>query len=297
MEDSRKYLDPKILAKISRLDLKARLIVEGFVSGLHESPFHGYSVEFAQHREYVPGDDIRDVDWKVWARSDRFYIKQYEEETNLRAYLMVDTSESMAYQSGPLSKMDYARYLAASLAYLMLRQQDSVGLVLFDEKVRRFIRDSSHPSHLKVLLQELEQNVPSSGTQMEMIFHDLAERLHRKGLLIVISDLLTDSEGILRGLQHVRHKRHEVIVFHLLDEAEKTFPFEEITLFEGMESAPNLFAEPLSLRQAYLAELNAFINKVKSGCRENRIDFVSLSTSDTLDIALSRYLANRLARG
>ncbi|MBI2193999.1 MAG: DUF58 domain-containing protein [Planctomycetes bacterium] len=296
MEDSRKYLDPKILGKVSRLGIKARLIVEGYISGLHESPFHGYSVEFAQHREYVPGDDIRDVDWKVWARSDRYYIKQYEEETNLRAYLVVDVSESMAYQSGLLSKMDYACYVAASLAYLMLRQQDSVGLVLFDEKVRRFVRDSSHPSHLKVLLQELELATPSSGTHMEPIFHDLADRLRRKGLLIVISDLLTDPERLLFGLEHVRHRRHEVIVFHVLDEAERTFPFEEMTLFEGMENGPRLFTEPLSLRQAYLAELESFIGKVRRGCRENRIDYVPLSTSDPLDIALSSYLANRLAR-
>ena len=189
MEDSRKYLDPKILGKVSKLDLKARLIVEGFISGLHESPFHGFSVEFAQHREYVPGDDVRHIDWKVWARSNRYYIKQYVEETNLRAYLLVDSSESMAFQPSTISKMDYACYMAASLAYLMLQQQDSVGLVLFDEQVRKFIRDSSHPSHLKLIHNELENAVPSGDTQMEHIFHDLAERLSRRGLVVIGVDV------------------------------------------------------------------------------------------------------------
>jgi uncharacterized protein (DUF58 family) len=296
MEDSRKYLDPRILGKVTRLDLKARLVVEGFISGLHESPFHGYSVEFAQHREYVPGDDIRHVDWKVWARSDRYYIKEYEEETNLRAYILLDISESMSYRSGVLSKLEYGCYIAASLTYLMLQQQDSVGLVLFDDAIRKLIRDSSHPSHLKFLLNELESVVPSGRTKLDPVFHDLAERIKRKGLLILISDLFTEPEALLLGLQHARHKRHEVIVFHILDEAEKSFPFEEMTLFEGMEDDPNLFVEPQSLRAAYLDKLNHFIHRVQKGCRENRIDYVPLSSSDPLDIALSSYLARRLCR-
>jgi len=296
MEDSRKYLDPKILGKVSKLDLKARLIVEGFISGLHESPFHGFSVEFAQHREYVPGDDVRHIDWKVWARSNRYYIKQYVEETNLRAYLLVDSSESMAFQTSTISKMDYACYMAASLAYLMLQQQDSVGLVLFDEQVRKFIRDSSHPSHLKLIHNELENAVPSGDTQMEHIFHDLAERLHRKGLLILISDLLTDPESLMFGLQHARHKRHEIILFHILDPAERTFPYEDLTRFEGMENYPDVFGEPQSLRQTYLEELDSFVSRVRKGCRENRIDYVPLTTTDPLDVVLSSYLANRLAR-
>ena len=298
MEASRKYLDPKILGKVSRLGLKARLIVEGFISGLHSSPFHGYSVEFAQHRKYVPGDDIRDIDWKVWGRTDRFYIKEYEEETNLKAYLMVDVSESMAFQSGDnISKKDYACYLAASLAYMMLQQHDSVGLVLFDDCVRRFLPDGSHPSHLKQLVNELEENPPSGNTGLGETFHDLAERLKRKGLLIVVSDLFTEPEEILRGLQHLRHKRHEVIVFHLLDDAEKSFPFEDLTLFEGMEDYPDVFAEPGTLREAYLEELEGFISKIRKGCRQRRIDFVPLLTSTPLDVALSSYLASRLARG
>jgi len=297
MEDSRKYLDPKVLGKVSRLGLKARLIVEGFISGLHESPFHGYSVEFAEHRKYVPGDDIKDIDWKVWGRSDRLYIKQYEEETNLKAYLMVDLSESMAYQSGPnVTKRDYAAYLAASLAYLMLQQHDSVGLVLFDDRVRRFIPDSSHPSHLKQVHQELEEQEPAGNTALGTIFHDIAERIKRKGLMIVVSDLLSGAKEILLGLQHLRHKRHEVIVFHVLDEAERDFPFDDLTLSEGMEDYPDVFTEPISLREAYLAELESFVSEVKRGCREQRIDYVPLVTSTPLDVGLSSYLATRLAR-
>jgi uncharacterized protein (DUF58 family) len=297
MEDSRKYLDPRILGKVSRLGLKARLIVEGFISGLHESPFHGYSVEFAEHRKYVPGDDIKDIDWKVWGRSDRLYIKQYEEETNLKAYLMVDVSESMAYQYGEnISKRDYACYLAASLAYLMLQQHDSVGMALFDDKVRRFIPDGSHSSHLKQLHHELESNEPGGNTAIGTIFHDIADRMKRKGLVIVVSDLLSEPEEILLGLQHLRHNRHEVIVFHVLDEAERDFPFEDLTLFEGMEDYPDVFAEPMSLRKAYLEELESFVNQVKRGCRERRIDYVPLVTSTPLDVGLSSYLATRLAR-
>jgi uncharacterized protein (DUF58 family) len=245
----------------------------------------------------VPGDDIKDIDWKVWGRSDRLYIKQYEEETNLKAYLMVDVSESMAYQHGErISKRDYACYLAASLAYLMLQQHDSVGLALFDDKVRRFIPDGSHASHLKHLHHELESNEPDGNTALGAIFHDIADRMKRKGLMIVISDLLSEAEEILRGLQHLRHNRHEVIVFHVLDEAERDFPFEDLTLFEGMEDYPDVFAEPISLRNAYLEELESFVNQVKRGCRERRIDYVPLVTSTPLDVGLSTYLATRLAR-
>ncbi|MDP6114231.1 MAG: DUF58 domain-containing protein [Planctomycetota bacterium] len=291
------YLDPKVLGKVSRLGLKARLIVEGFISGLHESPFHGYSVEFAQHRKYVPGDDIRDIDWKVWARTDRLYIKEYEEETNLKAYMMVDVSESMSYASGTnISKQDYASYVAASLAYLMLQQHDSCGLVLFDEDVRQLLGDASHPGHLKRIVHELEICEPAGRTEIGAVFHSLAERLKRKGLLVVISDLFTEPEEILRGLQHLRHKRHEVILFHVLDDAEKDFPFDGLTRFEGMEGNPDVFAEPRSLREAYLEELNAFISRVRRGCRESHIDYVPLTTSTPLDVALSTYLAARLTR-
>jgi len=295
MADPRQYLDPKVLARIARLDLKARLIVEGFIAGRHKSPFHGFSVEFAQHREYAPGDDTRHIDWRVYAKSDRYYIKQYEEETNLRAYLLLDVSESMGYASGEISKLEYSRYIAASLAHMLLEQQDSVGLALFDETIRRFIRDSSHPSHKKLLLHEIEACAPAGKTRTGGVFHELADRFHRRGMVIVISDLLTDAEDLIRGLRHFRHKGHEVILFHVLDPYEREFPFDQLTLFKGMESYPQVFAEPRSLKKDYLAALEQFTTIVQRGCRNSRIDFVPLTTTDPLDVALSSYLAKRLS--
>jgi len=295
-EDYRKYLDPKVLAKIGKLDLKARLIVEGFISGLHKSPFHGFSVEFAQHREYVPGDDTRHIDWKVFGKSDRYYIKQYEQETNLKSYILLDTSESMGYASDGMTKLEYGGCIAASLAYLMLQQQDAVGLALFGEQVREFIRDSGHPSHLKLLTHRIEQIQPEGKTQVRGILDDLAERIKRRGLIILISDLFVNVDDLLRALRHFRHKRHEVIVFHVLDEFERTFPFTDLTLFKGLEQYPQVFAEPRSLRKDYLAEFNNFVRQVKQGCRRHSIDYVQLSTSDSLEVALSSYLAARMAR-
>jgi uncharacterized protein (DUF58 family) len=294
MSDPRQYLDPKVLAKIEPLDLRARLIVEGFLSGLHKSPFHGFSVEFAQHREYVPGDDLRRIDWKVFARSDRHYIKEFEEETNLVAYVLLDTSESMRYQSGALSKLGYACTLAASLIYLLLQQRDSVGLVLFDDAVRRVIRDSSNPGQRIALLDALATLRPEGKTELGQVLHEMATRVRRRGLILLVSDLLADADRLLTGLQHLRHQGHEAIVFHVLDEQELTFPFRELTLFKGMEGHPQLFTEPRALRDAYLTELGAFCDRVRSECTEHRIDYVRLSTADPLDVALSTYLATRL---
>ena len=295
-EDYRKYLDPKVLAKISRLDLKARLIVEGFISGLHKSPYHGFSVEFAQHRKYVPGDDTRHIDWKVYGKSDRYYIKQYEQETNLKSHILLDVSESMGYASDGMTKLEYGGCIAASLAYLMLQQQDAVGLALFDSDVREFIRESGHPSHLKLITHKIEQARPRGKTKMRGIFDDLAERIKRRGLVIIISDLFVDVEDLLVALRHFRYKRHEVIVFHVLDEYERTFPFTELTLFKGLEQYPQIFAEPRALRKDYLREFEEFVRKIKQGCREYRIDYVQLATSDSLEVALSSYLAARMAR-
>lgn len=314
--DPRKYLDPKCLAKISRLEIKARLIVEGFISGLHKSPYHGFSIEFAEHREYVPGDDIRHIDWKVFGRSDRFYIKQYEEETNLRAYILLDASESMAYPDGTaalarlkskaagaaaeaakadgrVSKFEYGTYVAASLAYLLLRQQDAVGLALFDDKVRNFVAPSSSPSHLQTLVGALEEPGLKEKTDIGSIFHEFADRIKKKGLILIISDLFDDLEHLKRGLKHLRHKSHEVIVFHILDHDELTFPFQRMTLFEGLEALPEVLANPSALREAYLEELRSYLAEVRKVCRDNRIDYVKIDTNDKLDVALSSYLAMR----
>jgi uncharacterized protein (DUF58 family) len=293
--DGQQYLDPKVLGKLEHLDLKARLIVEGFISGLHKSPFHGFSVEFAQHREYVPGDDLRRIDWKVFARSDRYYIKEYEEETNLVAYVLLDISESMRYASGELSKLDYGCYIAASLFYLMLRQRDSVGLVLFDDHIRRLIRDSSNPGHRLPLIDALENIQPEGKTDFGTVLDYVIGQVRRRGMIILISDLFGDANRLLAGLKHLRHRRHEVIVLHLLDQDEVSFPFQQLTLFKGMEGYPQLFTEPRALREAYLEELNGFCDRIRHECLDHRIDYQRLQTSYPLDVALSSYLATRMA--
>jgi uncharacterized protein (DUF58 family) len=291
----KKFLDPKTLTKISRLDIIARLVVEGFVTGLHRSPYHGFSVEFAEHREYVPGDDIKHIDWKVFGRSDRYFIKQYEEETNLTATILVDGSESMRYGSSEdtPNKLDYACYIAASLAYLILRQRDSVGLVTFDQKIRRFIPPGSSPSHRNLVLDALTQIEPQERTGLGGVLHSMAERCRRKGLIILISDLFDDPSEILAGLRHFRHRRHEVIVFHVMDHAERTFPFEQMTKFKGLEGLGEILCDPGALRQAYLAEVESFVAELRHGCRADRVDYVPIDTQTPLDVALTSYLATR----
>ena len=296
-EDYRKYLDPKALSKISRLELKARLIVEGFISGLHRSPYHGFSVEFAEHREYVPGDDIKHIDWKVWGRSDRYYIKQYEQETNLRCHILLDTSESMRYGSDPeVTKYAYGCYVAASLAYLMLRQQDAVGLALFDREIHQFVPASSIGAHLKQVLHEMDRCKPRQKTNIGTVLHNLAERIAKRGLVIIISDMFDSVENVMFGLRHLRHKKHEVLLFHILDRYERTFPFESMTLFEGLEEYPELIADPRALKKAYIQELEKFLVELKRGCRNNRVDYVLMDTGVPLDVALTTYLAMRSAR-
>ncbi|HEX3726452.1 MAG TPA: DUF58 domain-containing protein [Pirellulales bacterium] len=298
MESNLKFLDPRTLAKLEGLELRARSIVEGYVSGAHRSPYHGFSIEFAEHREYSPGDDLRYVDWKVFGKTDKFYLKQYEQETNLVSHLLVDTSESMRYQSdkAPLSKLEYAQCVAASLAYLILEQQDSVGMVTFDNEVRALVRAGSNPSHLKQLLYVMENSVPERKTRTGPIFHDLAERLKRRGLIVILSDLFDDVAAMLAGLKHFRHRRHEVVVFHVLDPAELDFPFRETTLFRGLEQLPDVLADPRALRRAYLDEFGRFVRSVSKGCREQNIDYVPLRTDQSLEIALSSYLAARMSR-
>ncbi len=296
MDDPHRYLDPLTLAKVRSLELQARLVVEGYLSGMHKSPYHGYSVEFAQHREYVPGDDIKHIDWKVYGRSERYFLKQYEEETNLVCWLLLDVSESMQYRSTGVSKYDYACMVAAALAYLTLHQQDSAGLVTFDDRVRQFLRPSSQPSHLKEIVQIMNRGAERQKTQLAPIFHELAERISHRAVVVVLSDFFDDPDDFLAGLKHLRHKRHEVVVFHILDPAEMDFPFQEPTLFRGLEHYPELLTDPRSLREGYLGEFSAFLTQLKRGCREQNIDYVSLRTDANLGVALSSYLAHRLAR-
>ena len=297
-DQTQNLLDPATLAKLQGLELRARHVVEGYVSGVHRSPYHGFSIEFAEHREYVPGDDLRYVDWKVYGKTDKIYLKQYEEETNLACYLLLDKSESMRYR-GPtaaMSKLEYAQLAAASLAYLVLQQQDSVGLVTFDKEVRKLVRASGNPSHLKQLLHVMEESVPERKTATGPIFHDLAERLKKRGVVVIISDLLDDVTSMLAGLKHFRHRRHEVILMHVLDPAEIEFPFDRITLFKGLEELPDLLTDPKSLRQAYLSEFGNFLKEVKKGCRMQQADYVQLRTDQPLDVVLSSFLATRAHR-
>jgi uncharacterized protein (DUF58 family) len=297
VEGNLKFLDPRTLAKLQGLELRARSIVEGYVSGAHRSPYHGFSIEFAEHREYSPGDDLRYVDWKVFGKTDKVYLKQYEEETNLVGYMLLDTSESMRYKSpdAPLSKLEYAQCVAASLSYLILQQQDSVGLATFDSDVRALVRPSGNPSHLKQLLHVMETADTRRKTRTGPIFHDLAERLKRRGLVLILSDLFDDVPSMMAGLKHLRHRRHEVVVFHVLDAAELEFPFRQTTLFRGLEELPDVLTDPRALRRAYLDEFGKFLQAVRKGCRAERIDYVLLRTDQSLEIALSSYLASRMS--
>jgi uncharacterized protein (DUF58 family) len=295
--DYRKYLDPSTVSKLASIELKARLVVEGFIVGLHRSPYHGFSVEFAEHRQYMPGDDFKHIDWKVYGKSDRFYIKQFEEETNLKSYILLDASRSMGYKSDGISKLDYGSYLAASLAYLMLRQQDAPGLLLFDEKIRAYIPPKGARSHITPILRQLNSAEPSNQTDAAVAFHELADRIKRRGLIIVISDLLDDPEKILLGLKHFRHRQHEVIVFQILDPFERDFAYRSEARFKDMETGRELLTDPWQVREDYLKRLNEYTAFISRSCRDSQIDYQLLDTSVPFDKALFGYLAKRSKMG
>ena len=295
-ETYKKYFNPKVLSRVAALELKARQVVEGIVTGLHKSPYHGISVEFAEHREYVQGDEIKHIDWRVYARSDRFFIKQYEEETNMRCYIFLDTSESMLYCSKKTTKLEYASLLAASISYLLLQQRDSCGLVTFDDKVNSYLPPRNNPKHFRLILRELEIAKPGLKTDISTVFHDLAERIKKRGLVIIVSDFFSDIEKTLLGLAHLKHKKHEVIVFHVLDRAEATFPFTDMTLFKGLEQKGDILAEAWSLKQGYLENFRKFEEEIKKGCRSKKIDYVQMLTDEPLDLKLSKYLTTRIGR-
>ncbi len=298
VQDYRRYLDPSVLAKIHGLDLRARLIVEGFFSGMHHSPHHGASVEFADHRAYTQGDDLRRIDWKVFGRTDKYYIKEYEQETNLSLVVAVDRSESMNYASADasLTKYEYATAMAAAISYLTLQQQDAVGLALFDEHIAEFIKPSNSAHQWKTLVRELASQTGRAKTSLGRILDELAERLSHRTLIILISDLLDDADVVLKGLKHLRHRRHELIVWAVWDRAELTFPFSGPTMFEGLESSGRLLADPRSLRVRYRQEVERFHERLRMGCGRMQIDFTLMDTSMPLDAALSGYLATRSAR-
>jgi uncharacterized protein (DUF58 family) len=280
------------------MELRARLVVEGFIAGLHQSPFHGFSVEFAEHRQYVPGDELRRVDWKIYGKTGRYYVKQYEEETNLKAYLVLDASRSMGFSSpGAISKFQYASYLAASLAYLMIRQQDAVGLSLFDESVTTFLPPHATRTYLRQLLLALQHSQPSGKTAAALSLHQVADRIRRRGLVIVLSDLLDDPRDIVSALKHFRHKKNEVIVMHVLDPLERSFAFGADASFVDMETGERMTTQPWHLAAAYQEAMRSYIADFRHACLEHAIDYILMDTSTPFDTALTAYLSKRRAIG
>ncbi len=295
MPDSKKYLHPEAIKRITRLEVRARHIVEGFLSGMHRSPYFGQSVEFLQHREYVIGDDLRHVDWKVWARQDRLYIKQFEEETNLRCNLLVDVSKSMMYGNGHLNKYDYACTLASTLAYLVLRQQDSVGCVTFDDRLRSKVPNRSQHNHILAITAALAAQTQTDKTDMYAVLRAAAETLPRRGMVVIVSDLLADRPGFIKGLRMLRQRGNDVLVFHVMDDEELDFPFNGPTRFDGLESDDFLNCNPRALREGYLAALQTFLDEVRRECAKNACDYALVRTSDPLDAVLATFLSKRLA--
>lgn len=303
------YLDPTVLAGISDLELRARFAVEGFITGLHRSPFRGFSVEFSEYRRYQPGDDIRHIDWKLFARSGKHYIRQYEEETNVRCYILMDCSASMGYGSGGVTKLEYAKTLASALAYFMTNQRDAVGLITFDHKVMDYLPSRYRQGHLMEILRTLANSRPGERTDLSRPVSDLAFSFQKKGLIIFISDLLDgpadgpvnermdgsedEPDAIVKGLQQLRFKGNDVIVFHTMDDAELTFPFDRYAEFEDLESHERLRAAPHAVRKAYLQEIENFCGFYRRKCRGSGIDYTLLNTSEPLNAALSAYLTKR----
>jgi uncharacterized protein (DUF58 family) len=300
MNDSRKYFRPEVLNKIAHLELRARQVVDGFLTGLQRSRYAGFSVEFADRRQYVPGDDTRHIDWRFYAKTDRFYIKQYEVETNLRTHLLLDCSGSMAYpehpRDGRMTKWDYAATVVASLANLLIRQQDGVGLILFDDDVREQLPVSASAAVLSRLTGVVERNAPRGRTDVGSVFPRLADQIPHRGMVVIASDLLANMDDVLTGLRRFRYGRHDVLVLHVLDHDEIEFPFTDRTLFEGLEAPLELLTDPQSLRASYRQAVEGFIAAVRSTCLNHRIDYALLSTADPLDVALTRFLANLMHR-
>lgn len=291
----RDYLRPEVVSGLKNLELVARLIVEGFLVGLHQSPYHGFSVEFSEHRQYMPGDNIRDIDWKVYGRTNRFYIKQYEEETNLKAHLLLDVSGSMGYASGKISKIQYASYLAAAFSYLFIKQRDATGLVTFSDKIHRILPPKSSPGYLRFILQELSAlELSQKRTAVSDTLHIMAEKIKRRGLIILFTEFLyEDPERILQGLKHFRHYNHEIMVFNILDPNDLYFEFKDDATFVDMETGEKLKTQPYFLQERYRSRINDFYKHLQHECRSFQIDFQNILTNEPFDKALIRYLLRR----
>jgi len=292
-EGYKRFLLPEVIKKIKGLDLKARLVCEGFLTGLHRSPFKGFSVEFSEYRPYIPGDDLKRIDWKVYSRTDRFYVREYEAETNLRAYLLLDASGSMSYSSGNISKFEYASYLTATLAYLLLKQRDSVGLVTFGKRIRNFIPPHQSPSHLYPILKVLDKEKPEGETNLSETFFQLAQRIKRRGLIIILSDLFDNKEKVLQSIRLFRYKKHEVLVFQILDRQEKEFLFTEPAVFRDLETGKEITLDGRILRKDYQSLLANFIADFKRRASEAQVDYNLIFTDMSFDRALFAYLEKR----
>ena len=288
-----KYLSPSIVNKINNLSLRAKLVVEGFILGLHKSPYHGFSVEFSEHRAYGFGDEIRHIDWKLFAKSDKLFIKQFEEETNLKSYILFDKSTSMSYGSKDVSKFDYGKTLSACLSYLMIKQQDAVGLSTFDTKIKTTITPKSKMSHLNILLQTLHNSKVEGETNISTILHALAESIKKRGLIILISDLLDNQDDVIKGLRHFRYRGHEVIIFHIMDDKEISFDFNENIKFIDLENNESITTDPRHIKSDYKKAFNQFCNTYQLECKKNNIDYIKVNTKDSLDKSLIQYLIKR----
>lgn len=285
--------DPITLSKIANMELRARLVIDGVLSGIHKSPYKGSSIEFLEHKEYSPGNEIKHIDWKVHARTDKYYIKQFEEETNLKCYIFLDTSGSMGYKSTGISKFEYATTLTASLAYLLLKQSDMAGLISFSDKVQQFIPPRSRLTHLHILLNALTKLKTAGKSNISNVLKEFIEKIGRRSLIIIISDFFDDTEKIIHQLKYFQFKKNEVILFHILDPYELTFPFETITFFESMEDDRRILAEPKSIKDLYISKINRFIEQFKQVCFENQIDYWLIDSSTPLDQALIKFLTRR----
>ena len=286
-------LSPNTISRLNNLFLKAKFVVEGFIVGLHKSPYHGFSIEFSEHRSYEKGDEIKHIDWKLWAKTDKYFIKQFEEETNLKSYILLDQSISMNYKSNQISKLDYSKLIAASLGYLMIKQQDAIGLTLFDNEIRYQIHPKSKRSHLYSILSKMEKIKSKEQTQISPILHKTAEMIKKRGLIILISDLFDEPMKIMAGLKHFRHNGHEVIVFHILDQQEINLNFNKRTRFQDLETGDEIITDPWHIKNDYKKNMEKFCDYYKIQCRQHKIDYVMLTTNISLDVALSEYLLKR----
>lgn len=292
--DLSKLLHPSVIAKLKTLELKARTVVEGFMVGYHKSPYHGFSVEFSQHRPYMQGDSIKNLDWKVFAKSEKYFIKQYEEETNLLAHIILDTSKSMDYKNeGEITKFEYSKVLAASFIYLLLKQQDAVGLALYSSELKSYLRPKSKRTYLTQLLTEIEKYSPNSETKTSASINSIAEKISKRGLVIVISDFLDDPKEILSSLKKFYYKKNEVIIFHVLDPVEKNFNFKNDSIFIDMETKEELTTQPIQIQKAYYDEMKKYLDELKSGCNKYGFDYNLIDTTSSFDNALMSFFKKR----